>query len=64
MVESTLDSILNFLIPPVIFMFIAYIFYRIPLVKEGIDRLREWWSNRGTTKQDSEAVTLKSITYE
>ena len=64
MAESTIDSILNTIIPPAVFLFIFWIFYRIPIVKEGIDRLREWWSNRGNTKQEAESVTLKSITYE
>ena len=65
MAESTIDSILNTLIPPAVVLFIIWIFYRIPIIKEGVDRLRNWWANRGKPKEEeSDVVTLKSITYE
>jgi hypothetical protein len=62
MVENLIDSILNFLIPPAIFVFIGFIFYRIPIIHEGIDRFRDWWANRSKPKE--ETSTLRSITYE
>ena len=64
MAENMIDQILNVLIPPAVFIFIFWIFYRIPIVKEGIDRLKDWWANRGKSKEEVESVTLKSITYE
>lgn len=36
---STIDDILNFIMPPLVFLFIGFIFYKIPLVKQGIDTL-------------------------
>lgn len=56
------DDLLNFLIPPAVFLFIGFIFYRIPLVHDGIDKLKDWFANRGKPKE--ETSTLRSITYE
>lgn len=62
--SDTFSDILNFLIPIFVYLFLGWILYQIPVVKKGIDRLREWNANRGNKVNDVEAVTIKSITYE
>jgi hypothetical protein len=61
---SGIDDFLNAVIPVAVFIFIFWIFYRIPIIKEGVDRFREWWANRGVKKEEPEKFTLKSISYE
>jgi len=63
--KITLDSVLNFIIPIVVYGFIIYIIYRIPLVKEGVSKLRDWYSNRKEkVNETEEASVVKRIIYE
>jgi hypothetical protein len=64
MAGNFIEQLLNFIIPPAVFLFIGFIFYRIPLVHDGIDRLREWNSNRQSRMDQPESTTIRSITYE
>jgi len=63
--KITLDSVLNFIIPIAVYGFIIYIIYRIPLVKEGVSKLRDWYSNRKEkVNETEEASVVKRIIYE
>lgn len=65
MAEVTLNSVLNFIIPIGVWIFLAWIIYRIPVVKEGITKLREWMASRGNKQEETtEGVSIKSIDYE
>lgn len=50
---GTLNDILNFIIPIAVYGMLGYIIYRIPIVKEGIDRLIEWNKNRRANVDNS-----------
>ena len=59
------DDILNFLMPILVFGFIIWIFYRIPLVKKGVDSLIE--KIRGVRERSGgygESKKINSISYE
>lgn len=47
---TSFDNIMNFIMPILVFAFIGFIFYKIPMVKQGIDALgnkfRGWKENR------------------
>lgn len=62
----SLDSILNFIIPYLVWGFIIWVIYRIPIVNEGIDKLKDWWANRQARKEGEveESFTLRTISYE
>jgi len=63
--KITLDSVLNFIIPIAVYGFIIYVIYRIPLVKEGVSKLRDWYSNRKEkVNETEEASVVKRIIYE
>ena len=62
--SDTFNDILNFIIPIGVYIFIGWIIYRIPLVKDGVDKLRDWNSNRKNKSTEQEALSIKSITYE
>jgi hypothetical protein len=65
MAENFIDTLLNFIIPPAIFLFIFWILYKIPIVNEGIASLIDWNRRRVEGKVEREETsTLKSITYE
>ena len=65
MTESTIDSILNFIMPVAVFLFLGWIIYRIPIVQQGVDAFRDWNENRrNRVSGEQETVTLKSISYE
>jgi len=60
---ATLDSILNFIIPPAVGIFIIFIVlypFREPLGKLW-NKIGEWRSNREESYEDT---LVKSITYE
>lgn len=59
-----LSKILDFLIPIIVWALLIYVIYRVPIVKEGIDKLRNWWSNRREKDTGPETSTLRSINYE
>lgn len=59
-----LSKILDFLIPIIVWALLIYVIYRVPIVKEGIDKLRNWWSNRREKDTEPETSTLRSINYE
>jgi len=66
---GTLDSILNFLIPILVWAFLIWILYRIPIITDGVGKLRELISNRKTKMNDTgggdfETTSLKSVYYE
>ena len=66
MAGSTIDSIINFIVPIAVWIFLAWIIYKIPIVKEGVDKLRAWNERRKNNVGggSEEAVSIKSITYE
>lgn len=63
---STFDDILNFIMPILVFLFIGFIFYRIPLVKKGVDalsdKIRDWRENRDAGL--NEPTLYNTIEYE
>jgi hypothetical protein len=63
MASIGIDEVLNFIIPFLVWGFIAYIIYRIPLVKEGVEKFRDWRSNRAE-RGEVESYNIKTITYE
>lgn len=66
MVESTFDKILNFIIPPAVIMFLLYTLYRIPIVKDGVDALRNKISDAKERRQErfEEKEFYRTIQYE
>jgi len=65
MAETTIEQILNFLIPIGVWIFLGWIIYRIPIIKEGVDKLRDKISERRERiGGDIETSTIRSITYE
>lgn len=65
--ESGFDKFMNFLMPPLVFLFIGFIFYKIPLVKQGIDALIEKvsnWKERRNEKGFEESSIYNTIKYE
>lgn len=65
MAETFIDQLLNFIIPPAIFLFIFWILYKIPIVKEGISSFIDWNRRRVEGKEErSDSTTLTSISYE
>ena len=64
---TAFDDFLNFIMPILVFLFIGVIFYRIPLVKQGVDSLinkvRTWRENREEAGYN-ETMISNSITYE
>lgn len=61
---GTFDDILNFIIPPAVYAFLIYLIYRIPIVTEGVSRLKDWWLNKREKNTGTETTTLRSISYE
>jgi predicted membrane-bound dolichyl-phosphate-mannose-protein mannosyltransferase len=66
---GTLNDVLNFIIPIIVWALLAYIIYRIPIIKEGIGRLIDWNRNRrenvSNSRSSSSGGTYKtSIGYE
>ncbi len=61
------DNFMNFLMPPLVFLFIGFIFYRIPLVKQGVDALIEkikGWRERRDEAGFEEPTLSNTIYYE
>lgn len=61
------DKFMNFLMPPLVFLFIGFIFYRIPLVKQGVDALIEkikGWREKRDEGGFEETSIYKTIQYE
>lgn len=59
---GALDSILDFIIPILVYAFLIYLIYRIEIVKKGVNKLKEMWSNRKTNV--NAPTSLNSINYE
>jgi len=60
----TLDSILNFVIPIIVFCVLGYVLYKPfaePIGKLW-NKISDWRENRG--QEESEIEIIKSITYE
>lgn len=61
------DNFLNFIMPLAVFLFIGFIFYRIPLVKKGvdalIDRIRGWKEKRADGGFEETSI-YRTIEYE
>jgi hypothetical protein len=65
MAETTIEQILNFLIPIGVWIFLGWIIYRVPIIKEGVGKLRDKISERRERiGGDIETSTIRSITYE
>lgn len=65
MAETTVDAILNFIIPIGVWIFLGWILYRIPIVTELVHKVRDWMErrkNRETEPQDP--MFYNQITYE
>ncbi len=63
---TAFDDILNFIMPILVFGFIVFIFYRIPLVKKGVDslsdKIKNWRENRDAGTD--EPTLFNTIEYE
>jgi len=64
---SGFDDFLNFIMPILVFAFIGFIFYRIPLVKQGVhalnDKIRSWKEGREDRGYEESSLS-KTIHYE
>lgn len=61
------DNFLNIIMPPLVFIFIGFIFYRIPLVKKGVDALIgkiKGWRERREEGGLNESTLYNTIEYE
>ena len=58
------EKIINFIIPIAVWIFLGWIIYRIPVVRDGIDRLKEWNENRKNKNAQPERSIYKSVNYE
>lgn len=64
---GTLNDILNFIMPILVWALLIYIIYRIPIVREGVAKLINWYQNRksGSDNQGSSGGSYKTtIGYE
>lgn len=62
----SLDQILNFTIPAIVFLFLAYVVikpFREPLLKLW-NVIKGWKEGREEKESDFETITTKSIIYE
>lgn len=65
MASISLDQILNFIIPFLVWIFLLYILYTIPPIKEMVHRLINWFKNWRDNKEDTFVDTsVKTINYE
>lgn len=65
MASTTFNDILNFIIPIGVWLFIIWIIYRIPIVTEGVAKLKNWWENKREAREEAaETSYLKNIEYE
>jgi hypothetical protein len=65
---DTFTQILNFLIPIGVYVFIGYLFYRVPLFHEWIDKMIAWAQGRREIAAEKAAElgtsTMNTIQYE
>jgi hypothetical protein len=62
---STLESILNFLMPIIVWMFLLYILYRIPIFKDMINWvIDKFQAMRERRQEQTNTVRTQQLSYE
>jgi hypothetical protein len=65
MAKISLDQILNFFIPILVWCFLIYIIYKIPPIKEMVDRFFGWIKDKREEKVETYVDnSVRTIYYE